>query len=477
MSETEDGVIRVPYAPRKEFLEFHRRNTRFACMVAHRRAGKTVACVNEAVGRGIYSRKKRPRYAYIGPLLKQAKKTAWEYLKEYTIGLTKKKPSESELYVRLAHNEAEIGIYGADNPDSFRGQYFDGVILDEYGDMSPSLWGAVILPTLADRKGWAAFIGTFKGRNHFYRIYRRAQGLDLQPGEDVEYISKNWYNFLLSIDNSTILSEEEKRLQKSEMEEEEWEQEYRCNPNAVVRGTYYAKLISQMEAQGRINRLDVSWDPEFAVDVYTDLGVGDSTALWYVQRRPDGYAILHYEEAHSQALPYYYGLLRDKPYQYGKIWLPHDARARTLQTGRSTIQLFLAEDKENPFNRWDRSDTGPIIRVVPRLDVQDGINAVRKILLDCWFGSSAMDGVEALRAYKREYDEDKKVFRETPNHDWSSHGADGFRQFALVVKGIPTKEAQEGEVEKPKIQVATQFQLEELFQHRERNLRMNRGRV
>ena len=145
---SEDGEIRVNYQPRDQFLSFHRRQTRFACLVAHRRAGKTVACVNELVARAIFSKKKRPRYAYIGPLLKQAKKIAWEYLKEYTSGLEAKKPSESELTIRLRHNEAEISIYGADNPDAFRGQYFDGVVLDEYGDMSPSVWSKVLLPTL-----------------------------------------------------------------------------------------------------------------------------------------------------------------------------------------------------------------------------------------------------------------------------------------------------------------------------------------
>jgi phage terminase large subunit len=491
---TNDGEVRVPYVPREEFLAFHRRKTRFACMVAHRRAGKTVACVNELIGRAIYYRKKgsdgklllRPRYAYIGPLLKQAKKTAWEYLKYYTQGLTSKKPSESELYVRLKHNDAEIGIYGADNPDAFRGQYFDGVVLDEYGDMSPSLWGAVILPTLADRRGWAAFIGTFKGRNHFYRIHRRAQGLDLTEEEArangmtlaqfEEYVRKTWYHFLLSIDNSKILSEEEKMLQRSNMEEEEWEQEYRCNPNAVVKGTYYAKIISQMEQEGRINRLDISWDPEFPVDVYSDLGIGDSTALWFIQRRPDGYAVIDYHEAHGQPLSYYMNLFREKPYAYGTIWLPHDAKARTLQTGRSTVELLLAEDKENPLRRLDRTATGPIFDVVPRLDVQDGINAVRKILPDCWFSPATMDGVETLRAYKRHWDEDKKVFSDRPAHDWASHGSDAFRQFAVVAKGLNNVRAEREE--RPRIVIASpQIQLETLFQERERRLRLVRGRL
>lgn len=472
-AEIPDGAVEVKYKPRAQFLPFHLRTHRFGVMVAHRRAGKTVACVNELVARAIHSKKKRPRYAYICPLLKQGKKIAWEYLKEYTRGLEAKKPSESELSVVLSHNNAEICIYGADNPDAFRGQYFDGVVLDEYGDMSPSVWGKVLLPTLADRKGWAVFIGTFKGRNHFYNIYRRSMGMDLRPDDPPpEYFKKHWYSYLLKASESGILSADELRLQQAEQDEEEYQQEYECNPNASVKGTYYAKLISKMEVDGHINSERATWDPEFPVDVYTDLGIGDSTALWFTQRRPDGYALINYEESHGQKLSFYYDLLRGYPYRYGRIFLPHDAKQRTLQTGRGTIELVLQEDAEKPFARFDRTDTSPLIRICPKLDVQDGINAVRHILPTCWFSPKAMEGVEALRAYKREYDEDHKVFNEKPNHDWASHGSDAFRYFALSVKGLAAPEIQNKAVDiKPKIQLMP------MFEDRERRLSYMRRRI
>lgn len=455
-----NSPVRVPYKVRAPFLPFHQRSTRFAVMVAHRRAGKTVACVNELINRAIYSKKKRPRYAYIGPLLKQAKKIAWEYLKEYTAGLEKKKPSESELSVILKHNDAEISIYGADNPDAFRGQYFDGVILDEYGDMSPSIWGAVLLPTLADRHGWAAFIGTFKGRNHFYKVWRNAQGLDLRPDINAEEYTKNWFHFILSIDHSTLLTESEKALQRAEMDEEQWEQEYRCNPDATVKGTYYMKMIGDLEKAGQIYSPLAEYDPDQPVEVAFDLGFTDSTAGWFWQRRPGGLAIIGYLEAHSQPLPFYFEKLRETGYNFKTIWLPHDAKTKSLQTGRSTVEQFLKE--------------GFPVRITPKLDLQDGISAARKILPMCHFHESTSQGVEALRAYRRSWDDDKKVFSDQPYHDWSSHGADAFRYMALVAQDIKVQV----EEERPRIEIPPpQLQLEVLFADRERRLRLNRGRI
>lgn len=449
--------IRITYQPRKAFMSFHQRSTRFACMVAHRRAGKTVASVNEIIARAIYCKKKRPRYAYVAPLLKQGKKIAWEYLKEYTQGLEKKKPSESELSIVLRHNNAEIGIYGADNPDAIRGQYFDGVVLDEYGDMPPSAWGKVILPTLADRRGWAVFIGTFKGKNHFYKIFRRSQGFDLKDGEDPTYFKKHWFNLLLKASQSGILSAEDLMIQRSEQDEEEYAQEYECDPNAVVKGTYYAKILAKLEAQGNIYA-DIEYDPDQPVEVVFDLGYTDSTAAWFWQKRPGGIAVIDYLEDDSKPLSYYFEELFGRPYQYSTVWLPHDAKAKSLQTGRSTVEQFLGE--------------GFPVRIAPRLDVQHGIDAARKILPQCYFSSKTEIGVEALRHYKRAYDEEKKVFSDAPQHDWASHGADSFRYLALVAQGLSVDEPEEKQI----VVATPKMCLEELFQHRERMLRMMRFR-
>lgn len=411
--------------------------------------------MNELVTRAIYTTKKRARYAYIGPQLKQAKKIAWEYLKEYTEQLQLKKPSETELTVILRHNKAEVTIYGADNPDGFRGQYFDGVILDEYGDMHPSIWGKILLPTLADRKGWAVFIGTPKGKNHFYKIYTDAG----QKG--------NWFRFLLKASESGILSGEELELMRSEQTEDEYEQEFECSFDAAVVGTYYAKILSEIEARRQVSA-EVEYDPSHPVTVVADLGYTDSSSYWFFQPRPDGLALIDYEEAHSQPLSYYFRMLREKGYKYETVWLPHDARAKSLQTGRSTIEQFLEAD----LPRF-HADNSNLVRIVPNLALQDGIDAVRKILPSCWFHPRCSDGMEGLRSYRRAFDAEKKTFSDKPIHDWSSHPSDAFRYLCLVAKQRIVPQ----EVPKVKAYTPPKVTLDELFEDRESRLVLNRGRI
>ena len=133
----------LDYVPRQAFRPFHQRSERWAALVCHRRAGKTVACIHEAVVRALYTNKKNARYAYVAPYYKQAKDVAWQYLKEATKGIAVE-TRESDLRVILPNNQW-ITLYGADNPDALRGIYLDGVILDEYGDCRPSLWAGPCL--------------------------------------------------------------------------------------------------------------------------------------------------------------------------------------------------------------------------------------------------------------------------------------------------------------------------------------------
>jgi hypothetical protein len=388
-------------------------------MVAHRRAGKTVACINELIERAIRNKRQDPRYAYIGPLLSQAKDIAWSYLKQYTEGLTSK-VSESELYVVLRHNGARIRIYGADNPDRIRGLYFDGAVVDEFGDMAPFIWSDILIPALSDRDGWVVFIGTPKGKNHFYSILRRAQGEDMLPGDTEEYIRRQWYWYVLRASESGVFSPEKLRELKREQGEETYAQEYECDFNAIVRGTYYAAIIRDLEATGQIYSSDADIDKSLPVKVAFDLGRTDSTAAWFWQRRPDGIAWGDYVEAAGEHVDFYIDMLNSKGYQYEKIWLPHDARAKTLQTKRSTVEQMR--------------DAGFPIDIVPKLDIMDRINASRRVLRTSWFSPKTKSGVECLRAYKRQWDDRKQTFVDDPLHDWASHGSDAFGYAALVVE-------------------------------------------
>jgi phage terminase large subunit len=440
--------LELPYHPREQFVEFHQRNNRFGAMVCHRRAGKTVSCIGELVTRALYTNKKRPEYAYVGPYRSQAKKVAWAYLKEFTENLRVGQPRESDLSVTL-HSGATITLYGADNPDALRGIYLDGIVLDEYGDCRPSLWGEVVLPTLLDRRGWAVFIGTPKGKNHFFHMVERAKRED------------NWYQMTLKASESGILDAESLAEARAEMTDDQYQQEMECSFEAAVQGSYYSSIVSRMEQplptgqQALIG--DYPFDPNELVHCSADLGFSDSTAFWFWQLGPDGPNMIDYEEHDGEELEFYFQMLDEKPYKYADIWLPHDAKATSLQTGRSTVEQFLHR--------------GFPCKVVPKLAIQHGIDAARLILPQCTFNqSTCYAGIEALRAYRRQWNEKTQQFANTPLHDWASNGADSFRYFSLVTQTEKVVEPafEEGEIE---YLTAPEYTLDSLHEAREENWR------
>ena len=429
--------FKFDYEPRQAFVPFHQRNTRWAAMVCHRRAGKTVACVHDLVLRASYTKKKRAKYAYVGPFRKQTEEIAWMYLKDATEGIRKGEPRISDLKITL-HNDATIQLYGADNPDSLRGLYFDGVILDEYGDMRPSLWGEIILPTLMDRGGWAVFIGTMKGKNHFYKTLQRAE---TEPG---------WHYMSLKGSESGILRDEDLKELRAQLTEAQYEQEIECNPNAAIMGTYYSDLINQAEQDERMAHFP--HNPDEMVHVSADLGFTDSTAFWFWQVDDDGPILIDYYEADSQPLEHYFQMLDSKGYEYADIWLPHDAKAKSFQTGRSTIEQFIQK--------------GFPCKPIPKLAVQHGIDAARLMLPACRFDRERCStGIEALRAYRRTWNEKTQQFSNSPLHDWASNGSDAFRYFALVTDDTIAKEVQEKTLE-PLIK-PPEYKLEELYAAKE----------
>ena len=158
--------VKLKYRPRSVFEDFHTRKQRWAVIVAHRRCGKTVACINDLIVKALIENKKHAQYAYIAPFYSQAKSVAWRYLERFSEPFMTK-ANQSELWVELV-NGARIRLFGADNPDALRGNFLDGVVMDEMADMKPFVWGEIIRPLLADRIGWATFIGTPKGHNAFY---------------------------------------------------------------------------------------------------------------------------------------------------------------------------------------------------------------------------------------------------------------------------------------------------------------------
>ena len=220
-------------------------------------------------------------------------------------------------------------------------------------------------------------IGTPKGKNHFHEIYDNAVN---DPA-----ISDKWFTLMLKASDSGILPPEEIEEMKALMDESSFDQEMECNFNAAIAGRYYASLIQRMEVEGTINSDACEYDPMLTVKVACDLGRNDNTAMWFWQETLQGINIINYYEAQGEGLDHYIHYLNNQGYMYEEIWLPHDAVAKTLATKRSTIEQFL--------------DAGFPARKVPRLAVQHGIDAVRKILPKVKINSSkeaCFDGIEAI---------------------------------------------------------------------------------
>lgn len=410
--------IVIPYRPREAFRGFHQRHQRWACLVAHRRAGKTVACINDLIRRAFTDGKTDGRYAYIAPFHSQAKSIAWDYLLRYTADV-RVTANASELWVELL-NGARIRLFGADNPDALRGLYLDGVILDEYADMRPRVWGEIIRPLLADRQGWAVFIGTPKGHNSFYEIWRTAQA------------SESWFAASIRASESGLLPQGELDDARKGMTQDQYEQEFECSFEAAILGAYYGKELRQLEQDGRI--CDVAYDPKFPVYTSWDLGYHDDTAIFFYQVLPQEIHVIDYYAGSGLSIPDYAEQVVSRGYRFAKHWLPHDARAKTLASGGKSIIEQLV-----PL-------LGGVSKVdiVPSLSVQDGIQAARVMLPRVYFDrQNCYEAVELLKQYQREWDEDKKAFRERPRHDFTSHCADAFRMMAVSWQEIKPKQPEE----------------------------------
>lgn len=396
------------YWPREPFRKFHIRKQRWAVMVCHRRAGKTVGCVADLVLDAKFTKKQDARFAYVAPQFNQAKDVAWLYVKRLTADVPGVQLNESELRADFP-NGARVRLYGADNPDRLRGLYLDGVILDEFADMRPSVWGEIIRPMLMDRKGWAAFIGTPKGRNTFYQIYDRARN-------DAE-----WFDMLLRSSESGLISSDEIEAARKELTPEQFEQELECSFEAAILGAYWGKELSAAEREGRIT--DVPYEPSLPVHTVWDLGIGDSTAIWFFQVSGKEVRVIDHYENHGYGLSHYAAVLASRPYLYEHDWVPHDAKVKELGTGRTRIETLLSL-KRKP-------------RLVPDHKVMDGINAARLTIPNMWFDRfRCADGLEALRQYQADYDEKLRTFKDAPRHDWASHSADAFRYLAMAYREI-----------------------------------------
>ena len=400
--------ITIPYKPRASQAEMHSSLRRWNVLVMHRRFGKTVFAVNHLIKECLTCPLPRPRVAFIAPTFTQAKRIAWDYVKYYASVIPGVAFNETELRVDFP-NGARLMLLSAENPDALRGIYLDLAIFDEYGMQNPRVWGEVVRPALSDREGAAVFLGTPAGHNHFFDLLQQAKN-ECEEGAD------KWYWKTVKASESGIVKDEELKAAKQQMTEEQFDQEYECSFTASIIGAYYGKLIAEAEESDRVTK--VPYDPSMPVHTAWDLGVNDATAIWFAQTyRGGAIHIIDYYENSGVGLDHYAEVLNRKDFVYGDHLAPHDIEVRELGSGKSRLETALS--------------LGIRFKVVPRMKVADGINATRMLLPKCFFDrDKTQDGLDMLRQYRQEWDDKKKVFRDHPRHDYTSHAADAFRYLA-----------------------------------------------
>lgn len=402
--------ILIPYEPRPLQLKIHNAldSYRFAVLVCHRRFGKTVFAVNQCVKRAIQCQLQSPRYGYIAPTYAQAKTIAWSYLKRYTAPIPGVKYHETELRVTLP-GDRDIRLFGADNPDSIRGAYFDGVILDEYGTMKAEI-ETVILPALSDRLGWLVYMGTPNGRNQFYDKAQQAQ--QDESGE--------WVYAFYPVSVTKLIPDAELARLRASMTAAKYAQEMECSFDSGIQGSIYGEELAALEDAGRLT--NVAYDP--ALPVYTgwDLGIGDSTTVWFAQQAAGASEarIIDYYENTGQGLPHYKKMLDSKPYIYAEHFGPHDIEVRELTSGRTRSEVAR--------------EFGLRFTTCPRHSLNDGIHACRMLLGKSWFDKTkTQQGYDALKNYVWRFNPRLNEFAPQPEHNWASHGADGYRTLAMML--------------------------------------------
>lgn len=405
--------VTIPYTPRPLQSDFHNKARRFNVAVCHRRFGKTVMALNHLLRDILLCQHPRPQGAYIAPTYTAAKRIAWAYLREYAGVIPGVKFNEAELRCDLP-DDRKIYLLGGDSADALRGLFLDSVILDEYADMNSRLYPEVVRPAIADRFGSVTWIGTPRGDNQFKEIY------DYAIEQEAEG-SKDWFSMIFKASETGILKQEELDAAREIMDESQYQQEFECSWSAALVGSYYAQALDLAETDNRIT--NVPYDPNLKVSVSFDLGVADSTAIWFCQEYPrtGEIRLIDYYEASGEGLHHYVKELNNRPYHYDKFYFPHDIMVRELGSGSSRYEMLLG--------------LGMRPTVVAKLKVQDGIEAVRGMLPRCWFDrKKCAEGLKMLRAYHRAWDARRNDWRDRPNHDHSSHASDAFRYLAVGLR-------------------------------------------
>ena len=418
-------LITIPYKPRKWAKAFHGAVPRWIVLVLHRRAGKTTAILNHLQRDAL--RVDGSAYAFIAPTYKQAKRIAWDILKDIARVVPGADANEAELIMRYP-NGSKIFLAGSENVDSLRGISLWGGGQDESSQQPSNLFTEVISKALADHLGYWIWAGTPKGKNGFHRTYQIARG---NP-DQYTVVFKTIDATIAEEEGETVnnlrqaLEDDRRLVSLGEMTQEEFDQEWYCSFEAAIKGAYYARQLAQARTDGRIKI--VPYDPVLKVHTVWDLGVGKNLAIGFYQRtRNETRMIDYWQGTEKDGIPQAAKALKDKPYVYGKHFAPHDIRATEQGTGVTKLETAKKLDI--------------IFEVVPSIGVDNGINAGRLFFARLWVDDKKCEyWVDAIAQYRQEWDEKRGMFIEKPYHDWTSHPADVHRYAAIVEEQMTNEE-------------------------------------
>tara|TARA_R110000868_G_scaffold241025_1_gene495607 strand:+ start:689 stop:2104 length:1416 start_codon:yes stop_codon:yes gene_type:complete len=392
----------------------------------HRRSGKDDVFLHHVA---CSSHKRVGNYWYMLPEYSQARKSMWDAVNSHTGKRRideafpteiRKSTKEQEMMIHF-HCGSTFQLVGSDNFNSLVGSPPVGLVFSEYALSNPSAWG-YLMPILEENGGWAGFNSTPRGNNHFKNLCEFAAK------------EKGWFYDTKTADETGVFTEDQLQSILRQMQSTHgdsfgkslWQQEYYVSFDAAIPGSFWGDCLDLLQKRGHISDLCVL-DAVAPVNTAWDLGFTDDTAIWFYQIIRGEIRVFDYHESTGKSIEFYADLLKQKAkdgkFTYGTHWLPHDARARTLAAGGKSIQQQLQDQK-----------VGRIV-IAKRLDHQEGIQAARATFPHCWFHvERCARGVEALRNYHREYDEERQAFSANPVHDWSSHAASAFRTLALSWK-------------------------------------------
>lgn len=389
--------------------------------VWHRRAGKDKTDIADAVPRRLIKDSCLVKFVY--PTLKMGRENLWDgiggdgfrYREHIPPFIRSGDPNESAMKIPVRGGSL-FQIGGSDRPDSLRGGNPKMFVFSEWSEQDPYAWD-VVEPIMKENDGISIFNMTPKGDNHARALFEYAKN------------NPNWFVQLLTAEDTGIWTLQQldeirsdiiARFAANGRSESEavayFDQEYMCSFKSPVIGSYYGAAISRAEKENRIGK--VPYIETIPVDTWWDLGIDDSMSIWFVQYVNQEIHFIDYYENSGEGLSHYVQVLQDRGYIYGRHFGPHDIKVRELGTGKSRLEVAAS--------------LGIKFDVGPQLDIEEGINAARMLFSQCWFDSEKCHrGINALKNYRKEWDEKNKVFRTMPKHDWASHGADAFRTGAI----------------------------------------------